>query len=99
MQTKHSDYPWTVQSLGDHFNGYPDWTTYTVRDAHNHCLATVGQVDRATAPHNQSNAALLAAAPELLEAAELAYRNLEFSEAYAIVDKLAAAIAKAKGEA
>lgn len=42
---------------------------------------------------------LVAAAPELLAACKAAYRNLEFSEAYAVVDALKSAITKAKGEA
>ena len=43
-----------------------------------------------------ARARLIAAAPELLEACKRAYRNLEFSEAYQVVDCLKAAIDKAE---
>lgn len=54
--------PWELQRLsgGD--------STFCVRDAQNHCLAVVGEVDRATAPHNEANALLMVAAPDLLKA-------------------------------
>lgn len=72
-----SDTPWKVQQLSGSFNGYSDWATFAVRDSHNHCLATVGSVDRATAPHNESNAHLMASAPELLKACRQLYSVVE----------------------
>jgi len=64
---KHTEGEWSVQELEQGHNGYEDWSTFCVRDEKNHCLAVIGDVDRATSPHNKANAQLIAAAPELLE--------------------------------
>lgn len=59
--------PWKVENLMTNWHGYPEWNTYTVRDARNCCIATVGEVDRLPALENEDNARLMALAPELLE--------------------------------
>lgn len=61
---------WKVENLMEEWHGYPEWNTYTVRDARNCCIATVGDVDRLPAPENLDNARLMACAPRLLEALE-----------------------------
>ena len=63
--TTHTPGPWTVQGLETNRNGY-DWPTFAVRSPENHCLAVVGEVDRATSEKNTANAHLIAAAPEML---------------------------------
>jgi hypothetical protein len=66
---KRTPGPWIVQQVETARNGYDDWQTYTIRSSPaNHCLAVVGEVDHATAPSNKANAALIAAAPDLLRA-------------------------------
>lgn len=92
------------------WHGYEDWNTYAVRDAHNHCLAVIGDVDRATSKYNQANARLMAAAPELLAALEDTLRVLvtpaglpdkgkgRTQEQQAAFDAAMRAIAKAKGQ-
>lgn len=62
---------WKVENSQENFHGYPEWKTYTIRDARNCCIAVVGEIDRLPAPENQDNAALMAAAPRLLAFAEL----------------------------
>ncbi len=69
--------PWTVQSLDVGFHGYPDWSTFAVRDAHNHCIAVVGQIDRATTLNNEANAKLMRSAPELRQLCESGQAWLE----------------------
>lgn len=59
--------PWTIQQLETNHHGY-DWPTYAIRDAQNHCIALVGDVDRATAEMNETNALMMAAAPEMFQA-------------------------------
>jgi hypothetical protein len=59
---------WKVEKVMEDWHGYADWTTYTVRDARNCCIAVVGEVDRLPAPENADNARLMACAPELLKA-------------------------------
>lgn len=55
-----------------------EWTTFSVRsNPQNHCLAVIGDVDRATAPHNEANARLIAAAPDLLEACQSIWKMIE----------------------
>ena len=61
---------WMLQLLETNHNGYP-WETFTIRTTkENYCLATVGDIDRATAPQNKQNAQKMVAAPELLSALE-----------------------------
>jgi hypothetical protein len=60
--------PYTVQNLGGGFHGYSDWSTFAVRDARNVALAEIGHIDRSSAVHAKSLAALFAAAPALLMA-------------------------------
>ena len=68
---------WKVQKLETHHNDYEDWATFCIRSTpQNYCLAIVGQVDRATAPFNEANAQLMAAAPDLLAALELCFTRL-----------------------
>ena len=69
MATKHSPGPWQLHRLMTNWHGYPDWSTFCVRSKGNHCLATVGDVDRATSERNEANAILMVAAPDLLDAA------------------------------
>lgn len=64
-ETKHTEGPWRSVLLTEYHHGY-EWPVFTVRDARNHCLAVVGEVDRATAEDNAANARLIAAAPEML---------------------------------
>ena len=68
MANELSTTPWAIQSLEIDRHGYEDWQTYAIRDAQNHCIAVVGEIDRATTPHNAANATLMTAAPELLAA-------------------------------
>jgi len=58
--------PWHVENHNPYVRGWQDWQSFTVRDAHNHCLAIVGDVDRATAPFNFQNASIMAEAAALL---------------------------------
>jgi hypothetical protein len=97
---KHTPGPWTVKELGGH-PGYPDWTDYAVRcKGTNVHLATVGNVDRYYERNNLANARLIAAAPDLLEAARdalaVAERTSDGSAAWIIA--LRAAIAAAEQE-
>ena len=88
------------------WHGYPEWNTYTVRDARNCCIATVGDVDRLPAPENLDNARLLACAPLLLEALVNLLEDVEFAQPQIKgglignrqIKKARAAIAEAKGE-
>lgn len=73
--------PWTLQTLETNHNGY-EWKTFAVRSKANHCLATIGDVDRATAEQNEGNAFLIAAAPELLEACKEAQKLIELARPY-----------------
>ena len=90
---------WKLQTLETNHNGY-EWPTFAVRSmATNHCLAIVGDVDRATADHNKGNARLISAAPELLEACNVALKNLTplYSTDHLVIKTLKSAIAKANG--
>ena len=60
--------PWELQLLEETRHGYPNWSTYCVRDAVNHCIAVVGEVDRGTEEHNEANGKIMAASYELLDA-------------------------------
>jgi hypothetical protein len=62
---------WKAEKVMENWHGYADWTTYTVRDARNCCIAVVGEVDHLPAPENADNARIMAAAPRLLAFAEL----------------------------
>lgn len=66
----NSPTPWKLQPLATEHHGYAAWHTFAVRDSRNHCIAVVGAVDRATAPHNAANGQLMKAAPELLAICE-----------------------------
>lgn len=64
---KPSPGPWTLQNLDVYIKDYVgSKTTFCIRDHANHCLATIGDVDAATEPHNVANARVMFAAPELL---------------------------------
>uniref|UniRef100_A0A6M3LR60 Uncharacterized protein n=1 Tax=viral metagenome TaxID=1070528 RepID=A0A6M3LR60_9ZZZZ len=65
---KYTRGKWTVEKLMEKWHGYEGWTTFTVRDDRNCCLAVVGEVDNLPSPDNEGNARLMAAAPDLLEA-------------------------------
>ena len=70
MDTKHTPAPWNFEKLLDNWHGDKDWTTFTVRDSRNCCLAVVGEVDRLPALDNEANARVMHAAPDLLAALE-----------------------------
>jgi hypothetical protein len=77
MRTK-----WIVQQLETKHHGY-DWPTYAIRQMpENYCLAVVGDVDRSTAERNKSNANLIAATPDLLEACEIANKLIKTARRY-----------------
>ena len=91
---------WKIQQLEKEHNGYY-WPTYSVRSmATNHCLAIVGDVDRATANNNKGNARLMSAAPELINACKMALQNLAplYSSDHLVIKTLKSAIAKANGD-
>ena len=94
----HTPGPWKLQHLNTEHNGYKDWHTFCVRDGKtNQCLAVVGDVDHATAACNQANAALFAAAPDLLESLKAVLSTL--IPGYKAVCAAREAIAKAEGRA
>lgn len=67
--TTHTPGPWMIQHLESTRHGFDGWQTFAIRSRPgNHCLAVVGEVDRATDTHNEANARLIASAPELLHA-------------------------------
>ena len=69
MNNAHTPGPWTIQQLEQGKNGYESWNTYCIRDAKTNVhIATVGDVDRFFEDRNEKHAALIAAAPELLQA-------------------------------
>jgi hypothetical protein len=72
MDKHEASGPLTVQTLQENWHAYKGWTVYTVRTRENYCIAEVGHVDRATASTAKAYADLFAAAPELLDACELA---------------------------
>ena len=100
MTAKHTPGPWKKQDLGEHPR-YPDWHSYAIRDSKtNVCLAVVGKVDRYFEKNNDANAALIAAAPDLLAALEVILARAAFHGKLnrAECESLArAAIDKAKG--
>ena len=67
---QHTEGPWGLQTITTNHHGYEDWPVFCIRSGGSavggHCLATVGDVDRATAPKNAANARLMVAAPDLL---------------------------------
>jgi hypothetical protein len=77
METKHTPGPWTLQELETHHNGYADWHTFAVRSPANVCLAIVGTVDHHEPERIPANARLMAAAPDLLEALDVALLHIE----------------------
>lgn len=102
MKTKHTPGPWTVIDKPGYYQ--------TIR-TDNHVIADVRMIGGY--PYNSGDAALIAAAPELLEALELAEQHLAAmhqitSETYGpetlsqkyteSLDIIRTAIAKAKGE-
>ncbi len=107
MITKHT--PWKAVKLLGNWHGYSDWSTYTIRDSRNICLAVVGEVDRAACKDSGAVADILAAAPDLLKALKVItvrYLALAHSgdagfwdvENETEVVQARAAISKAKGE-
>ncbi len=60
--------PWELQRIAENWHGYPNWSTFAIRSAGNHCIAVVGEVDRATEDHNGANGVLMSAAHDLLKA-------------------------------
>jgi len=106
MNTTHTPGPWEIQDLGTK-PGYPDWHTFAIRDStSNVCLAVVGNLDRYFEKNNKDNARLIAAAPELLEAAELMVKQVDLKKYHVKKDfsflvahaQLVKMIAKARGE-
>lgn len=62
--------PYTLQTLTLEHKGY-DWPVFTIRSQpENHCLAVVGETDRATVGQNHGNATLFCASWDLLKACE-----------------------------
>ncbi len=61
-ETKHTPGPWSCADLGDENNPWSSWSVY-----HNGPLCHGGD-GCATTSENESNARLIAAAPDLLEA-------------------------------
>jgi len=102
--TQHTPGPWMVQLISERWHGY-DWPTFAIRDSvGNHCLAVIGDVDRATADKNTANARLIASAPELLAALVTLLDHADLGEIHdeetaAAVNNARAAIAKATGGA
>ena len=83
MSTTHTPGPWTVQTLGEKINGYPDWNSYCIRHLNQNVhIATVGHVDRYYETQNEANARLIAASPDLLDELETRAGNLETIAAY-----------------
>lgn len=74
----HTPGPWELHELETNHHGY-NWPTFTVRSARNHCLAVVGDVDRATSGNNTANARLIAAAPGMYDALQ-AIANMQITE-------------------
>ena len=71
MSAAHTPGPWALQLLEQGKNDYAGWNSYCVRDGKTNVhIASVGQVDRYFERHNEANARLIAAAPELLAALE-----------------------------
>lgn len=100
--------PWTIQELAKDISGYSGWNSYCIRANNNIHLATVGDVDRFFQDDNESNARLIAAAPDLLEALKALFENCcmihshwgdgcNQKEADAAIRAAKAAIAKAEG--
>jgi hypothetical protein len=77
MKTGYTPGPWTLQDLGTPYGGYIDWQTFAVRSPANVCLAVVGTVDRYESERIPANARLMAAAPDLLEALDVALLHIE----------------------
>jgi len=107
MTTTHTPGPWTVQTLGEKINGYPDWNSYCIRHLNQNVhIATVGHVDRYYEQQNEANARLIAAAPDLLAALKKSvqfvakYANDHDSKiAFRMLAQMHAAIDKAGGDA
>lgn len=101
----HTPGPWELQLLEKGRKGYEGWNSYCVRDGKTNVhIASVGQVDRYFEKHNEANARLIAAAPELLAALEAlkewgcTYTGpLQPNSPHALLIAAHAAIAKAKG--
>ncbi len=74
-----NDTKWTLQDLGATRAGYKNWHEYAIRDSKtNVCLAIVGNVDRYFEGDIQrQQAELMAKAPELANALELAQATIE----------------------
>lgn len=95
--------PWKIETAANTcWHGYPEWNTYTVRDARNCCIAVVGEIDRLPAPENEDNARIMALAPELLDAlkkALLREAGRDWTQGdYADMTTARTAIAKAEAE-
>jgi hypothetical protein len=83
MTTKHPTAVAPVKSqpsAGPFKLEFLDWNTYTIRDAAYHCLAVVGELDLATSEHNEANARLFQAAPQLIAALKACQELLNNSD-------------------
>lgn len=89
MTHKHTPGPWVI-------SGSSIWNTETHRAIYASGCKPISKRDE----EGQANARLIAAAPDLLEALELALANLKpkYSQDHIVVKKLTEAIAKANGE-
>ncbi len=89
--SKHTPGPWHVEeAIGDAETGETLW--YTIEDENDNSIAGFCSVDHAD---------LIAAAPEMMEALERAYRSMKWfgwSERSQVLECVEKAIAKAKGE-
>jgi hypothetical protein len=102
MSKTHVPGPWKLQDLGPK-PGYPDWKSYAVRsEMTNVCIATVGYVDRYYEGKEEANAKLICAAPDLLNALELALATIQrlshpkpYDHTQGTRDVITAAISKA----
>lgn len=110
---KHTPGPWTGRSETGKFNGDHEWIARHESSAHTSSVAIWGSgkvialvVDASDTyqqklPHLAANSNLIAAAPELLEALELAHLLLSGANMnrQVVEEKVCAAIAKATGAA
>ena len=98
IMNKHTKGPWEVNVLGQVIKRYEDKTNSYSMD-----IATIADTPESLGKPNLANARLIAAAPDLLELAELALSELNYDTSMdttriSIRNRLRATIAKAKWE-
>lgn len=105
---KHTPGPWKIEGYYPHSNiALPaSKLHFAVRDEHSNVMALTGGVGEADHYESEANAALIAAAPELLAALETCLRNSELRRTSGVesgpviereIETARAAIAKATG--